>query len=790
MAHVGFWSPLPPQPSGIADYSYSILSELAKTFDVTAVVDDEFSSVVPGKVRRRLQVPEGVAVANHATTKSNQFDCNIYQMGNNATFHSYMHDRVLEDPGLLVLHDPSLFDFYVGLCGGESSPSLREEVRLDLRTTNATIPKLRVDGNDEVDRLALLMSRRLVDASLMTVVHSDWAVDAISRRSPESIIERIYQPADVLRRPETARGFTTFGILGGINLHKRVLQALEAFAVVHREFENARLILAGRIDAPELVDSIAAWISGSGASSAVDIRYDVAADDFDRLLLECDVLIALRWPTAGETSAPMMRAFGAAMPVITTDVPQFREFDDSYCWKVPIGASAERRGLVEAMRNALQYPDTVRAAGRAAQSFVEDNATNAIAASHYARAIASCLQLRGRAVAGRRSPSVPAANAIGCWSATTGVGEAARRAVLAMSNAGVAIALTDVAIDVPTDANRIPAGIVSLPKGRPAPIDISFLNVNELHGVPDEFLRPEPGRYLVAYWYWELPDLPARLVPEVQRFDEFWVASRFVQGNLARYTTAPVVVMPSVVAPEADPLISRKEFGLPRKSCLFLFNFDVSSGLARKNPFAAIDAFSQAFSHEEGACLVMKTMNLNRWPEASYELRRRLDRVGGVIIEEHLTDAEVASLTRCCDVYVSLHRSEGFGLGMAEAMYFGVPVIATRYSGSEDFLTASNSCGVGYRMTCVDAGELRFNPGAENVYEPGMSWADPDIDQAAVWMRMLYDHQEMRQRIGAQGAETIRFRYNSEAAGCAMRCRLVNIRSGKVGRYSESEDVA
>ncbi|MGA8295468.1 MAG: hypothetical protein WB770_00320, partial [Acidimicrobiales bacterium] len=167
MAHVGFWSPLPPQPSGIADYSYSILSELAKTFDVTAVVDDEFSSVVPGKVRRRLQVPEGVAVANHATTKSNQFDCNIYQMGNNATFHSYMHDRVLEDPGLLVLHDPSLFDFYVGLCGGESSPSLREEVRLDLRTTNATIPKLRVDGNDEVDRLALLMSRRLVDASLM-----------------------------------------------------------------------------------------------------------------------------------------------------------------------------------------------------------------------------------------------------------------------------------------------------------------------------------------------------------------------------------------------------------------------------------------------------------------------------------------------------------------------------------------------------------------------------------------------------------------------------------------------
>ena len=88
------------------------------------------------------------------------------------------------------------------------------------------------------------------------------------------------------------------------------------------------------------------------------------------------------------------------------------------------------------------------------------------------------------------------------------------------------------------------------------------------------------------------------------------------------------------------------------------------------------------------ACLVMKTMNLDRWPEANYELRRRLDRVGGIVIDEQLTDKEVASLTRCSDVYVSLHRSEGFGLGMAEAMFFGVPVIATMLFRQRGFLTA------------------------------------------------------------------------------------------------------
>ena len=91
----------------------------------------------------------------------------------------------------------------------------------------------------------------------------------------------------------------------------------------------------------------------------------------------------------------------------------------------------------------------------------------------------------------------------------------------------------------------------------------------------------------------------------------------------------------------------------------------------------------------------------------------------------------VAALTAVCDVYVSLHRAEGFGLGMAEAMYFGKPVIATAYSGNMDFMTLANSCPVGYRMARIDLGDLRFNRLTEAVYRPGEWWADPDLDEAA-----------------------------------------------------------
>jgi hypothetical protein len=146
--------------------------------------------------------------------------------------------------------------------------------------------------------------------------------------------------------------------------------------------------------------------------------------------------------------------------------------------------------------------------------------------------------------------------------------------------------------------------------------------------------------------------------------------------------------------------------------------------------------------------------------------------VDGILIDEDLTSAEMASLIACCDTYVSLHRAEGFGLGMAEAMYLGRPVIATNYSGNRDFATATTSFPVGYRLREVELGELRYNPGVEAVYEPGMLWAEPDVIGAAHWMRHVFESSVSCQATGRRGQTRIHEDYGSASAARAMRKRL------------------
>jgi glycosyltransferase involved in cell wall biosynthesis len=151
--------------------------------------------------------------------------------------------------------------------------------------------------------------------------------------------------------------------------------------------------------------------------------------------------------------------------------------------------------------------------------------------------------------------------------------------------------------------------------------------------------------------------------------------------------------------------------------------------------------------------------------------------VGGVLLDMELSRDEMASLIARSDVYVSLHRSEGFGLGIAEAMLAGRPAIATAYSGNLDFMTYQNSCLVGYRLVPVTTSEIQFNPGMEIVYEPDQLWAEANLDQAARWMRTLYEDKGLRERIGAAGSATIETRYNSAAAGAVAAARLADIAS-------------
>jgi glycosyltransferase involved in cell wall biosynthesis len=235
------------------------------------------------------------------------------------------------------------------------------------------------------------------------------------------------------------------------------------------------------------------------------------------------------------------------------------------------------------------------------------------------------------------------------------------------------------------------------------------------------------------------------------------------------------------VAPERDTRLRRHDFGIDPSAFMVFFNFDANSTIARKNPRAAIHAFRGAFGngrHAHKAQLVMKSLNLSAHPEARSLVLHDLRLVGGLLIEEDLSAKEMASLVALADVYLSLHRAEGFGLGMAEAMYFGVPVVATAYSGNCDFMLPSNSCMVGYRPVPIDEADLRFNPGAERVYEPGQIWAEPNVDEAAGRMRYLHDNPRIARQISERGARYIRETYSEVAVGKVMRRRITEIMNG------------
>jgi glycosyltransferase involved in cell wall biosynthesis len=149
--------------------------------------------------------------------------------------------------------------------------------------------------------------------------------------------------------------------------------------------------------------------------------------------------------------------------------------------------------------------------------------------------------------------------------------------------------------------------------------------------------------------------------------------------------------------------------------------------------------------------------------------------VNGLLLDIDMSRYQMMNLLNCCDSYVSLHRAEGFGLGMAEAMYLGRPVIATGYSGNTDFTKLSNSCQVGYSLREITVEELRFNRNAEHTYCPGLLWADPDVGQAARWMRILYENSTLRTRIGEAGSRYVRSELRSETVGQKMSERLQSI---------------
>jgi len=275
------------------------------------------------------------------------------------------------------------------------------------------------------------------------------------------------------------------------------------------------------------------------------------------------------------------------------------------------------------------------------------------------------------------------------------------------------------------------------------------------------------GRRNVGYWFWELEQVPRQWEYAFADVDEIWVATEFIADAMRRATPKPVFKIPTPIEVTVSRPYARSEFGLPDERFLFLFSFDFNSFIVRKNPEACIAAFRQAFgSTRRDVGLVIKSINGPRQPE---KLRAMRELIGGddriVIVDGFFSRDQVSGLQSVADAYVSLHRAEGLGLGLAESMYQGKPVIGTRYSGNLEFMDDDNSCLVDCTLVPVRKGEYLY-------YDERFRWADPDVEHAAHWMRRLVDDAGFRMRIAARGQHDIRTRFTPANAAALMRRRL------------------
>ncbi|MFC0429453.1 FkbM family methyltransferase [Kutzneria buriramensis] len=328
-------------------------------------------------------------------------------------------------------------------------------------------------------------------------------------------------------------------------------------------------------------------------------------------------------------------------------------------------------------------------------------------------------------------------NVLGYLTAELGVGEMGRLVHDAMREAGLPIA---VAVEESTVHNRTDHKLPDGVRPQPPKFPVSVLCVNADMTEQTLRLHSQLGgdRYVIGVWSWELEEFPEWMHSAYGLVDEVWTVSDFCRAALAEHSSVPVHTVP---VPVRDPLDgaeppARDGDGPTR----FLFAFDYNSLFDRKNPLGLVRAFQKAFDGRTDAALVIKSINGDLHPAQRERLRAAVrgdDRI--TLVEHYLSNAEVRELFASADCYVSLHRSEGFGLTVAEAMAQGLPVITTNYGGSGEFLTDGVGWIVPYERVAVGKNQ--------HPYPPTAVWAEPDTDAAAEAMRAVAaDPAEARRR--------------------------------------------
>jgi|GEM_PF-971389 len=368
-------------------------------------------------------------------------------------------------------------------------------------------------------------------------------------------------------------------------------------------------------------------------------------------------------------------------------------------------------------------------------------------------------------VSGHANQNLPfGVNVSGYFRGEFGIAEVARTSLSALYDMNIPCVLNN----VNTILHRLEDPTYSeFSEENPYRFNLIHVNADQI----EEFARQKGQSYFnyhhnIGYWFWELSHFPAKWTNSFAYLQEIWVASSFCQESIAAQAPIPVVkiIQPVLIDPtKVKP--DRSRLGLPQDKFIYGFVFDYMSFVERKNPLAIINAFKLAFGDMEDVLLLIKTINGDQVPDQVQRLHQTARGSNIQFIDGHLARDEVINLVSSLDSYVSLHRSEGLGISMAQAMYLKKPVIATGYSGNMEFMNHNNSFLVRYQLA-----EIQENLGP---YTKGQHWAEPDVEHAAELMRLVFDNQAHAQKIAERAEADIKANMTPKVTGSAMKERLL-----------------
>ena len=255
------------------------------------------------------------------------------------------------------------------------------------------------------------------------------------------------------------------------------------------------------------------------------------------------------------------------------------------------------------------------------------------------------------------------------------------------------------------------------------------------------------SNFKVGYWFWELEDIPFFWKFSLRWVDEIWVSSDYNYKTFSKFKKKKKKI-PFNLSLDTRKIFSRNNFNIPKNKFLFLYTFDYASGYHRKNPEDLIKAFIQSFDQNSRVLLIIKSVRHEEDIANSSSLKKLISSKKNIIyIDEYLEKDMNSSLIKICDAYVSLHRSEGLGLAMAEAMYYGKPVLATNYSGNLEFMNHSNSLLINCRKVNVNKNYMHDYDSSK--------WASPDIMHASACMENVFYDKVLREKIAIQAKKDL-----------------------------------